>query len=275
MVSVDTAELGIHVELIGSSDGAPIIVLPGGGVRSPEYLGDVRRWGSVRPLAVVHYRGTPKSPGVPGPWWDQFADLETVRQALGLDSVEILAHSAGTRVALAYAASSAPVRRLALVAPPATWLTSTPEDVAVLASDRRNEPVIEAALTAGLLDLDDETRFRAQQAVIAPLGYARWDAETQRHASLGETNFTALQSFFSAPPPEDLKRRICDLSIPVHVIGGSVDLLSGRAPVEALAGVFRNGSVEMLEASGHYPWVDQPEAFARAVRRWSSAQAWG
>lgn len=60
MVSVDTAELGIHVELIGSSDGAPIIVLPGGGVRSPEYLGDVRRWGSVRPLAVVHYRGTPK-----------------------------------------------------------------------------------------------------------------------------------------------------------------------------------------------------------------------
>jgi pimeloyl-ACP methyl ester carboxylesterase len=65
------------------------------------------------------------------------------------------------------------------------------------------------------------------------------------------------------------------LRIPVHVIGGAADLLSGRAPVEALAGVFRNGSVEMIEASGHYPWVDQPEAFARAVRRWSSVQADG
>ncbi len=273
MVSVDVAELGVHVELIGASEGKPIIVLPGGGVRSPEYLGDLRRWGSVRPLAVVHYRGTPKSPGVPGPWWDQFADLEAVRQALGLDSVEILAHSAGTRVALAYAASNAPVRRLALVAPPATWLTSTPDDVAALASGRRGEPVIEAALSAGALDMEDETRFRAQQAVIAPLGYARWDAETQRHSALGETNFSALQSFFSVQPSDDLKHRICDLGIPVHVIGGSVDLLSGRDPVEALAGVFRNGSVEMIEGSGHYPWVDQPEAFARAVRRWSSAQA--
>lgn len=108
--------------------------------------------------------------------------------------------------------------------------------------------------------------------MIAPLGYARWDAETQRHASLGETNFTALQSFFSVPPPDDLKQRIGDLGIPVHVIGGSVDLLSGLDPVEALAGVFRNGSVEMIDASGHFPWVDQPEAFARAVRHWSSTR---
>ncbi len=93
------------------------------------------------------------------------------------------------------------MRRLGLVAPPATWLTRTPDDVAVLASDRRGEPVIEAALSEGSLDIEDETRFRAQQKVIAPLGYARWDAETQRHSSLGKTNFTALQSFFSVPPP--------------------------------------------------------------------------
>lgn len=63
MVSVDAAELGFHVELIGSSDREPIIVLPGGGVRSPEYLGDLRRWGSVRPLAVVHLSRNPEVPG--------------------------------------------------------------------------------------------------------------------------------------------------------------------------------------------------------------------
>lgn len=93
--------------------------------------------------------------------------------------------------------TGAPVRRLALVAPPSTWLTGTADDVAVLVSNRRSEPVIEAALAAGPLDLKDERRFRAQQRVIAPLGYARWDVGTQRPASLGETNFTALQSFFT------------------------------------------------------------------------------
>lgn len=273
MVRADAYEPArIHFEVIGSGDREPIVVLPGGGVRSPEYLGDIRRWGSVRQLAVVHYRGTPMSPGLPGPWWNQFDDLEEVRRTLGLKCVDILAHSAGTRVALAYAAMGAPVRRLGLVAPsPTPWLVDTDDDTEALASDRRGEPAIEAALAAGPLELEDETRFYAQQFVTAPLGYARWDARSQRHALLGETNFRALQSFFSAPPPHGLIRRIGELRVPVHIIGGAADLLSGRATVEALSRALFDSSVEFLEASGHYPWVDQPEAFACAVRRWSSA----
>ncbi|WP_405486540.1 alpha/beta fold hydrolase [Nocardia sp. NBC_00511] len=261
----------IGVEVIGGDGGEPILVLPGGGVRSPEYLGDVRVWGVSRPLAVVYYRGTPRTGGLPGPWWDQFDDLEGVRRELGLSSVEVIAHSAGARVALAYAASGAPVRRMALVAPPATWLTGTESDVETLAAARADEPLIVAALAAPPLDLRDEAEYREWLRVTAPLGYARWDAAAERHSATGTTSFEALRAFFMAPIPDALLARIPALTLPVHVIGGAADLLSGRAPVEALAGMFTNGSVELIADCGHYPWIDQPAAYAAALSRWSAA----
>lgn len=260
----------VHFEVVGDGAGEPVLVLPGGGVRDPEYLGDLRRWGASRPLAVVHFRGTPKSGGLPEPWWNQYEDIESVRVALGVESVDVIAHSAGSRVALAYAASDAPVRRLALVTPPAAWLTGTDSDVAELAATRADEPYIAEALTAPPLGFGSEAAFREQQRLTAPLGYARWDEQAKRHAITGSTCFEGLRAFFSAPPPDDLVERIRRLAMPVLVIGGAVDLLSGRAPVEALAAMLINGSVEMIPDCGHYPWIDQPDVFAQIINRWST-----
>ncbi|MFI2754000.1 alpha/beta fold hydrolase [Cellulomonas sp. P22] len=259
----------VHVEIVGDG-GDPILLLPGGGVRDPEYLGDVARWGAGRAVAVVHFRGTPATGGLPRPWWDQRDDLDSVRRALGVDSVDVLAHSSGTRVALAYAASGAPVRRLGLITPPATWLTGGADDIAELAEPRLGEPAIRAALAAPPLDLSDEDRFREQQRVTAPLGYATWNDAARRHAQTGSTNLGALRAFFGAPPPGPLLEVIAALSLPIHVVGGAADLLSGNRPVRELASMFREGTVEMIEGSGHYPWIDQPAAFNDAIARWVS-----
>lgn len=262
----------IHVEFIGEGED-PILLVPGGGARDPVYLGDISRWGAGRPVAVVHLRGTPSTGGTPRPWWDQRDDLECVRRELGVDALDVLAHSSGARVALAYAASGAPVRRLGLITPPATWLTSQPDDVAELAESRLTEPAIRAALAAPPLDLSDEQSFREYQSATAPLGYATWNDAARRHAVTGSTSLTALRAFFSTPPPAPVFEAIASLSIPVHVIGGAADLLSGNRPVRELANVFRHGTVEMIEGSGHYPWVDRPAAFAAAIARWAAISA--
>jgi pimeloyl-ACP methyl ester carboxylesterase len=258
----------VHVEIVGDG-GEPIILLPGGGVRDPAYLGDVARWGAGRMVAVVHFRGTPSTGGLPRPWWDQRDDLESVRRALELDSIDVLAHSSGTRVALAYAASGAPVRRLGLITPPSTWLTGRADDIAQLAEPRRHEPAMRAALHAPPLDLSDEHAYREQQRLTAPLGYAAWNEVTLRHSQTGSTDLAALRAFFGAPPPATLMAKIAALSIPIHVIGGAADLLTGNRPVRELAGAFCDGTVEMIEGSGHYPWIDQPVVFAEAIRRWA------
>lgn len=258
----------VHVEVTGRG-AEPIMVLPGGGVRDPSYLGDTAQWGLGRDLAVVHFRGTPASGGIPGPWWDQYDDLEDVRHRLGLESVDILAHSAGSRVALAYAADGAPVRHIALVAPPTTWLTGRPDDVSDIAAARSAERVVVEALNAPPFTLDDEDGFRRHQRLTAPLGYARWDETAQRHAQVGKTDFRALQAFFGAAPPDELLHRISSLEIPIHVIGGAADLLAGRRSVADFASIFPRGTVEMIEGSGHFPWVEQEDAFREAASRWA------
>lgn len=92
---------------------------------------------------------------------------------LGRGGVDIIAHSSGTRVAGAYAAAGAPVHRLALIAPPAIWLTGTPSDVPELARSRNSETSIDMALAAPPPDFTNETAFHEQQRLTAPLGYAR------------------------------------------------------------------------------------------------------
>lgn len=261
----------IHVDVLGDGEN-PILLLPGGGVRDPIYLGDPATWGIRRSVAVVHFRGTPATGGRPRPWWDQGDDLESVRRWLGLGEVDVLAHSAGGRVALAYAASGAPLRRIGLITPPATWLTGGTDDVRELAEPRAGDPEIRAALDAPPLSLSDEEVFERHQRTTAPLGYAVWDDAARRHSRTGTTDIDALRAFFGSPPPPELMARIAALAQPVHVIGGAQDLLSGNRPVRELAALFSAGSIEMIDACGHYPWIDQPAAFAEALDRWISSR---
>jgi pimeloyl-ACP methyl ester carboxylesterase len=129
----------------------------------------------------------------------EFDDLEAVRREPGVELVEVIAHSAGTRVALAYVSSGAPVRRMASVTPPVTWLTGTRTDTDRLATARWDEPLIVAALAAPPLDLRRQAEYREQLRVIASLGYARWDAAAAQHSRTGTTSFEALRAFFMDP----------------------------------------------------------------------------
>ncbi|WP_067495713.1 alpha/beta fold hydrolase [Actinoplanes sp. TFC3] len=52
---------------------------------------------------------------------------------------------------------------------------------------------------------------------------------------------------------------------PVLVVAGAQDYLTGLAPVRALAELFPHGELAVIADSGHYPWVEQPAAFRRAV----------
>ena len=55
------------------------------------------------------------------------------------------------------------------------------------------------------------------------------------------------------------------MTAPVLVLAGAEDAIAGAAPVAALARRFPTGRAVVLEACGHYPWVEQPAAFRAAV----------
>ncbi|GII22652.1 hydrolase [Planosporangium mesophilum] len=261
--------------LPGEGDGGwwPVIALAGGAARHPGYLGDLAGLGDRHRLIVPQLRGVGNSP-MPastetGSYWRQAEDVERLRIHLGLERVALLGHSAGTRLALAYAAQfPGRVARLALITPPAGYLVDEPSDADELTGRRRGEPVFEAALAAlkaGPADTDDEEAFNAWHQQAAPASYAAWGAAEQDHAGTGRWSLAAAKAYFSVDPPCDFAARLGGVTAPVLVVAGAEDCLTGLAPVLALAKLFPAGRAVVIERCGHYPWVEQPAAFREAV----------
>ena len=262
----------LHYDFLGADlDGPPIAIHAGGAARHPEYLGDLAGLDSVRPLALLHQRGVGKSPNPEDPttaaWHRLGEDLEALRVHLGVAQLDVLGHSAGTRVALAFAAlHPEQVGRLCLVTPPPGWLVDIPSDSAELIEARRGEPwfpQFEAALAAEEKATTMAQR-RALHAGLAPMTWARWDERAQAHEKLGTWNVDALEAFFAVPLEADLRHVLRALKAPVLVVAGGSDALLGLKPVVAVADVFPRGRAVVLD-SGHYPWVEQPEAFLDEV----------
>ncbi len=190
--------------------------------------------------------------------------------ALDLDKVDLLAHSAGTRLALA-AATRYPhrVRSLTLVTPPATWLTGTPHDGDSVVLDR-SLPVVAEALRS--LEQDDpatEDAFREAFQRQAPATYAHWTEVEQAHAHLGAVSLASALAWFN-DIPADATDRIRAATLPrALVIGGSDDYLTGVQPVVDYATTLGAG-LSMIEECGHYPWIEQPDTFLRITDEWLS-----
>jgi pimeloyl-ACP methyl ester carboxylesterase len=263
----------LHYDVLGDVRTDPVIVLAGGAAQHPSYLGDLAGLSSRRRLVVPHLRGVGNSPAPSrteaGSFWRQAADVESLRLHLGLERALIIGHSAGTRLAIAYATQFP--RRLAgllLITPPAGYVVDEPSDAATLIDTRRGEPAFDAAIAAMEAgpgpDVDDDT-FNAWRQTVAPTGYARWGQVEQAHARAGQWNLAAARAFFSVEPPDDLALRIGDVTVHTLVVAGAQDYATGLAPVTALADLFPNGRAVVIGRCGHHPWVERPAAFRRAV----------
>ncbi len=259
----------LHYDLSGT--GRTVVVLPGGAARHPSYLGDLAGLPGTR--AIPHPRGVGESPAPrtpeAGSFWNQAADLEAFRKHLGLTNLTVVAHSAGTRLAIAYAAQYPDrVNRMLLVTPPAGYLVTVPSDSDEISAHRRGEPAFEAAVAAlPAMPGPGATReeFEAWQATAAPAGYAAWTEKEQAHAKEGRWYVDAAFAYFSVTPPADLPARLAELNVPVRIVAGAQDHLTGLAPVLAMAKLFPRGEAVVLDQCGHYPWVEQPEAFRQAT----------
>jgi pimeloyl-ACP methyl ester carboxylesterase len=263
----------LHYNVLGDVSTDPVIVLAGGAAQHPSYLGDLAGLSSRRRLVVPHLRGVGNSPAPSrteaGSFWRQAADVESLRLHLGLERALIIGHSAGTRLAIAYATQFP--RRLAcllLITPPADYVVDEPSDAAVLIDTRRGEPAFDAAIAAMEAgpgpDVDDDT-FNAWRQTVAPTGYAKWGQVERAHARAGQWNLAAARAFFSVEPPDDLALRIGDVTVQTLVVAGAQDYATGLAPVTALADLFPNGRAVVIDRCGHHPWVERPAAFRRAV----------
>ncbi|CAN7562087.1 alpha/beta hydrolase [Terrabacter sp. LjRoot27] len=267
--SHDGSELAYRVD--GTGD--PLVVWPGGPARDAAYLGDLGGLADVagRALVVPDPRGTGASPRPAdltayGP--SRLADdLEALRTHLGLERLELLGHSAGASVCLLYAARHPErVRRLVLVTPStaAAGLDIDDDEWEARVALRSGEPWFAAAHAA--LESDDDSPARRQ--AMSPFLYGAWTVAAQQHAATDDAqrNREGTRAFRSEPVDATATRAaLTALVTPVRVVVGELDLMPGPDLGVELAEVFADGGCVVQPGAGHFPWVDDPELFARLV----------
>lgn len=266
--------MDIATTRIGTAKGEPALVIPGGPCRGPEYLGDLADVGESHALVVMHPRGTPLTGGLSRGWWTDADDVIAVADRLMLDDVHVVAHSAGTYLALAAAARFPDrVASLALITPAAMWLTGAEYDGDFIAAARPEPEIREAMVSLHAPEPDTEQAFDEAFLVQAPAGYAHWGPTEQAHATVGTVSLAAELAWFADIPDDAIDRIKAAELPPTFVIGGAQDLLVGIEPVKKFAEVL-GASLEMIEDCGHYPWVEKPGAFRATLESWLGRDFW-
>ncbi|RZB19666.1 alpha/beta hydrolase [Streptomyces sp. F001] len=251
--------------------GEPLVVLPGGPMRASAYLGDLGGLTAHRRLVLLDLRGTGDSavPTDPATYrCDRLVgDVEALRIHLGLERMDLLGHSAGGSLAMLYAARHPErVARLALITatPWALGLPVTAEDRLTAARLRKGEPWFEEAFPAFERWLAGDGDF---DPVFLPFFYGRWDDTAAAHAALEEeqTNDEAGETYGSdgAYDPPATRAALAAVTVPVLVYAGELD--GGPRPELArrAADVFPNAEFTVQPGAGHFPWLDDPDRFAR------------
>ncbi|TAM61864.1 alpha/beta fold hydrolase [bacterium] len=192
-------------------------------------------------------------------------DLDAVREHLGAASITLFGHGWGSCVALEYAlAFPQRVKSLILV----SGVPSFP---------MRGEPR-EAVLQRGAIDavvsaLSDasERDESLEHAIRASLPLLFYDAEDERVRSLFSrvlwSSPAALQwrRIFDG---WNVRQRLAELAVPTLLLAGQYNSAFPISQSLALYEGIVNSTLEVFERSGHFPFVEEPEAFFRVVFDW-------
>ncbi|NBE56690.1 alpha/beta fold hydrolase [Streptomyces boluensis] len=256
-------------------DGPPLVCLPGGPMQSAAYLGDLGGLAAHRRLILLDPRGTGGS-AVPRDTTsyrcDRLVDdVEALRAHLRLDRMDLLAHSAGTNLALLYAERHPErVGTLVLVTPSvlAVGGTVTADVRRATARLRSAEPWYPEASTA----LEKVMAGRADEAAaqaITPFLYGSWDTTARTHATASDAQrnheAAAVHTSEGAFHPEATRAALSRHTAPVLVLAGETDLNSPPAATAEVAELFPRSTHVVQDGAGHFPWLDDGGRFVEVV----------
>ncbi|MBI2816790.1 MAG: alpha/beta hydrolase [Acidobacteria bacterium] len=87
----------------------------------------------------------------------------------------------------------------------------------------------------------------------------------------GNASAQATYGDFQANNNFDVMSRLAEIKVPTLVVGGSDDRMAPQKFAEFLANAIQGARLEVLTPSGHYPQVEQEEAFNRCFEAFLAA----
>ena len=258
-----------------SGQGPVLIAHPGGPGTSAAFLGDLARLDEIATIVWLDPRGTGGStaPANAAAYAlaDYAADVDALRQHLGLDRIGLLGFSHGGMVAMRYGIDhSDRLTHLVLLDTAPAIDAAAVERVSAAMDRRQGEPWY--AAVRPLLDADDveasDEEAMATMLTILPMYFHRWDATAQ-----GFTARLAGAGFHSRVGPAwaeeqatmDLRPELGRITAPTLVVVGEDDFICDVVSAGEMADAIPGARLATIPEAGHFPWVEQPAAFRAAL----------
>lgn len=268
----------IYYEVTGGGSGTPLIVANGGPGFDHRYEHITTAWeqiGKSRKIVFYDQRGNGQSSalksGQSNTLADQIDDLEALRAHLGFDRIELLGHSWGGYLCMAYAARH-------------------PEHIAHLILVDSAAPKWSEIIFLFSQVFPEATERRAANSFADELGdKSAADASMREYFSMLFYSPEKRDAFLAAMPADafhkevnrslnadigrfDLNPEIRKFRFPVLVVTGRYDM--NVAPVVAyrMHQAIPGSRFAVFERSGHIPIYEEPDTFARALESFLSGK---
>jgi proline iminopeptidase len=190
------------------------------------------------------------------------ADMEGVATSLGLERFALLGHSFGGIVALNFAlAHPGVVSHLILVCSPTSHQFI--DDVEAALPDCLDADALSELSSLQESEPSDYVMRRGLE-LLAPI-YFR-DPGRVSELCLDSVRFgPETQAVWDSLDGFDLGPRLREIQVPTLVIAGAYDRSVTPEQAREAANALPQGKLLVMENSGHYPFVEEPEAFLSAV----------
>jgi proline iminopeptidase len=274
----------LYVEVLGTAAGVPLVVVNGGPGFDHTYEhaavpGTTSAWETLaKKRRVVFYdqRGNGRSgalkTGQSCVLADQIDDLEAVRAHLGADKIDLLGHSWGGYLVMAYAARHPEhIRHLVTVDSAAPkW-----SDTVFLFKDIFPEGVERADGFTFADVLGDPT---ASAAGIREYFHWLFYAPERRDAFVAQVGGGVFNKAVNESLEHDLARydlnpELRKFKFPTLVITGRYDINVAPSVAYKMHKAIPGSQFAVFEKSGHLPFFEEPEAFVRTVEAFLAAGA--
>lgn len=251
----------------------PLILINGGPGFDHVYLLSSDVWDKIaahRPVVFYDQRGTGRSgdlkPGQSCTLADQVADLEALRAKLGTDRVDLLGHSWGGYLAMAYAARYPQhVAHIVLCDSAAPKWSDTDYVLKYLfpeGTERRDQDDFLEASGDAKAGTDSVKEYLGMLFV----------SPRKREEFLAASNQFHLNRAVNEALNADLARvdmgpMLARMKLPVLVLTGRFDANVAPSTAWRIHKAIAGSRFEVFEQSGHLPFFEEPEAFERSVDR--------
>ena len=274
MIEIFTTSDGLTLSYERRGSGPLLVCHPGGPGCSAAEFRDFAGLDDSFDLVLLSPRGSAGSdPADDYALASYAADLEALREHLGVEELDLLGFSHGGMVAMAYAAAfAARVRRLVLAATLAVWDDAAEAAMHRLIETRRDQPWFEDAQRA--IEEEQAAEFSSAEELVAntlrqaPLYFHRWEGNERAGRELCSdfAHAEPLHHFNTVEFPSlDLRPELRAITAPTLVVAGDDDMIAGPACADVMVGELRDARLATIPDSGHFLYVEQPEAFRAAL----------